>query len=134
MLVGVGLGGHTGEQLAGINEIALGLNSVVFDVRSDHAIGQLCIVDAVVIGLDIAGEVLTDKAIEQCAQDILLEIPTVNGTSNIVGDLPDLALLCGTLLGASHGVVPVSIRSLLFLQSADRWSIPWCKSGTFNAI
>ena len=115
--VGVSTGDNSGKQLAWVDKIALGFNGVVFDVRRDYAIGQRCIVDAVVIGLDLAGKVFTDKAIEQRAQDILLKIPAVNGTSDIVGYLPDLALQCGSLLGAGHGVFPVLICSLLFLVS-----------------
>jgi hypothetical protein len=34
---------------------------------------------------------------------ILLEIPAIDGTSDIVGYLPDSALEFGSLLGASHG-------------------------------
>ena len=88
----VGAGSNTGEQLAWVDEVALGFNGIVFDVRRDDLIGKLCIADAVVTAFDVAGKVFTDKAIKQGAQDILLEIPAVNGTSHIVGDLPDLAL------------------------------------------
>ena len=103
-LVGVGTGGDGGEQLAEVDEVALGFNGIVFDVWCDDLIGKLGVVDAVVTAFDIAGEVFADKAIEQGAEYILFEIPAIHCTSDIVGDLPDLALQCCALLGACHAV------------------------------
>jgi hypothetical protein len=40
----------------------------------------------------------------------LLEIPAIYGAADIVGDLPNLALQGGALLGACHTFVPISIR------------------------
>ena len=51
--VNVGAGGDPGKQLAGIDEIAFGLDGVVFDVRGDDVIGQPGIVDAVVTAFDV---------------------------------------------------------------------------------
>ena len=38
-VVAVGVFGHIGEQLAGIDEVALGLDGVALDVRGDDAVG-----------------------------------------------------------------------------------------------
>jgi hypothetical protein len=59
-------------------------------------------VNAFVTGLDVECKVLADEAIEQRSQDVLLKIPSVDGTAYIVGDVPDFALQCGTLLGSGQ--------------------------------
>jgi hypothetical protein len=64
-------------------------------------------VDAVVTAFDVAGKVFADEAIEQGAEHVLLEIPAVDSTAHIVGDLPDPALQFGALLNACHAVIPV---------------------------
>src|SRR5690554_804809 len=100
----VGTLGNIDEQLAGVNEVALGFDGIVFDVRRDDAVGQLCVVDAVVIGLDVTGKILADKAVKQGAQHILLEVPAVDRTTYVVSDRPYLALQGCALLGACHSV------------------------------
>src|SRR5574343_262578 len=99
-LIGVGAGCDLGEELAGVDEIALGLDGVVFDLRGDDAIGQLGIVDAVVTAFDVGRKVFADEAIEQGAEYVLLEIPAVDGAAHIVGDLPNAALQFCALLDA----------------------------------
>jgi hypothetical protein len=49
----------------------------------------------------------------------LLEIPAIHCAAHIVGDLPDLALQCGALLGAGHCVVLFEyvLNSDLFISS-----------------
>jgi len=108
--VDIGGRSYLGKQLTGVDEIALGLDGVVFDLSGDDAVGQLGIVDAVVTAFDVTGKVFADEAIEQGAEHVLLEIPAVDGATDIIGDLPDAALQFGALLGAGHGVVPVLIR------------------------
>ncbi len=44
--------------------------------------------------------------IEQRAEDVLLEVPAIHGATYVVGDLPDLALQGGSLLGACHSLIP----------------------------
>ena len=90
--VGGGTGRDLGKKLAGVDKVALGLNGIVFDVCGDDAIGQRGIVHAIVTAFDIAGEVLADEAVEQGAKNVLLEVPAINGTSDIIGNFPDLAL------------------------------------------
>jgi hypothetical protein len=77
------------NKLAGVDEVALGLDGVVLDVRGDDAVGQFGVVDAVVTAFDVAGEVFADEAIEQRAEHVLLEVPAIDGATDIVGDLPD---------------------------------------------
>lgn len=106
--VAMGTAGHVGEQLAGIDEVALGLDSIVLDVRGDDAVSQLGVLDAVVAALDVAGKVLADEAVEQGAEDVLLEVPAIDRASNIVSDLPNSALQFGALLGVCHWGIPGS--------------------------
>ncbi len=49
---------------ARVDEVALCFNGVVFDFRRNDVVGQLSVLDAVIAGLDVAGKVLTDEAIE----------------------------------------------------------------------
>src|SRR5690606_10329222 len=63
------------------------------------------------------GEVLADEAIEQGAEHVLLEVPAIDGTAHVIGNIPDLALQRGALFVACYSVVPDSIRRLLFIQS-----------------
>jgi hypothetical protein len=59
-------------------------------------------VDAVIASLNVAGKVFTDKTVKQRAENVLLKIPAIDRAANIIGDLPDLALQGGALLGARH--------------------------------
>src|SRR5690606_21056865 len=43
-----------------------------------------------------------DEAVEQGAEDILLEVPAIDRATHIIGYLPNLALQGGALLGAGH--------------------------------
>lgn len=105
ILVVVGALGYIDEELAGIDKIALGLDGIIFDFRSDDLVAQLSIVDALIIGLDVGRKVLADEAIEERAEDILLKIPAIDSATYIVCDLPDLALQGGSLLGTGHSVL-----------------------------
>ena len=45
--------------------------------------------------VEVVGEVLRYEAIEQSAEYILLEVPTVDASAKVIGDLPDrLVELC----------------------------------------
>ena len=107
-VVGVGASAERWKQLAGVDEVALGFDGIIFDFRGDVTVGHLSVVDAIVTALDVAGEVLADEAIEQGAENILFEIPAIDRATNIIGDLPDLALQGGALLDTCHSVVPIS--------------------------
>ena len=53
------------------------------------------------IGIDILHEVFADEAIEEGAENVLLEVPSIYGSSHVVGDAPDgsmefVAVLEGT--------------------------------------
>lgn len=102
-LVGVGVGRDVHEKLTGIDEVALGLDGVVFgglDVLVIVRHGG--VVHAGVAASDVVDEVLADEAIEQGAEHVLLEVPSVDGSTNVVSDVPDLALQCGSLFVACH--------------------------------
>lgn len=91
-VVGVGAFGDVGEQLAGIDEVAFGLDGVILDRRRDDLVGQFGVANVFIAALDVGGKVFTDEAVEQGAEDVLLEIPAIDGSSNIVRDFPNLAL------------------------------------------
>ena len=45
--------------------------------------------------IEVVGEVLGDEAIEKCAENVLLEVPTVDASTEVIGNLPDrLVELC----------------------------------------
>src|SRR5690606_33599273 len=87
--VAVGAGDHAGKQLAGVDEVALGLDGVILDRRRDDAVVQLGVADAVVAAFDVAGKVLADETVEQGTQHVLLEVPAVDCATHIVGNGPD---------------------------------------------
>jgi hypothetical protein len=43
----------------------------------------------VLVLVEVVGEIFGDEAIEKCAEHILLEVPTVDTSAEVVGDLPD---------------------------------------------
>jgi len=49
-------------------------------------------VDASITGLNVAGKVFTDKAIEERTKDVLLEIPTIDRPPDIIGNCPNLTV------------------------------------------
>src|SRR5690606_21010589 len=113
-----------GEELAGVDEIALGLDGVILGGRDVRVIvSHGGVIDGRVAAGNVIGEVLTDEAIEQGAQHVLLEVPAIDGTAHVIGDIPDLALQGGALFIACHSVIPDSIRGLLYFQSTDWWSV-----------
>jgi hypothetical protein len=59
-VVGIGAGGDPGKQLAGVDEVTLGFNGVVFNACRDDAVGQLGIADAVVTPFNVGGKVFAD--------------------------------------------------------------------------
>ena len=56
---------------------------------SDDVISKFCVSDALIPTFNVAGKILTDKAIEKRTEYILLKVPTIHGPTNIVGNLPD---------------------------------------------
>lgn len=91
--VGVGLGHDVGEELAGVDEIALGLDGVILGGRNVRVIvSHGGVIDGRVAAGNVIGEVFADEAIEQRAQHVLLEVPAIDGTAHVIGDIPDLAL------------------------------------------
>lgn len=98
--IGVGMLHDVGEELRGADEIALGVDGVFDGFWVDCCFVHVEIVGRA-IGIDILHEVFADEAIEEGAEDILLEVPSIYGSSHIVGDAPDgsmefVALLEGT--------------------------------------
>lgn len=100
--VAVGSGHNPGKQLAGVDKVALGFDGVVSNVWRDDHVGQHGVVDAVVTALDVGRKVFADEAVEQGAQHVLLEVPAIDGTPDVIGDFPNLALQSGALLNTRH--------------------------------
>lgn len=108
--VEVGIVGSTlhdvGKELRGADEIALGVDDFLYGFWVDCCFVHVEIVGRA-IGIDILHEVFADESIEEGAEDILLEVPSIYGSSHIVGDAPDgsmefVALLEGTDGGGGH--------------------------------
>lgn len=98
--IGVGMLHDVGEELRGADEIALGVDDFFDGFWVDCYFVHVEIVGRA-IGIDILHEVFADEAIEEGAEDILLEVPSIYGSSHVVGDAPDgsmefVALLEGT--------------------------------------
>lgn len=102
--VEVGIGGgmlhDVSKELRGADEIALGVDDFFDGFWVDCCFVHVEIVGRA-IGIDILHEVFADEAIEEGAEDILLEVPSIYGSSHVVGDAPDgsmefVALLEGT--------------------------------------
>lgn len=92
-VIRVGTVCHIGEQLTGIDEIALGLDGIVLDVISGHIVGKTSVVDALVIRLDIRSEILADKAVKERAENIILfEVPAIGRAAHVVCDFLDFPL------------------------------------------
>ena len=84
------------QQGAGTASGVVNLDCIIPDVADD----------AVVTAFDVNGEVFTDKTVKQRAGYVLPEIPAAHQATNLVGDLPDLALQGGTLLNVGYCVIP----------------------------
>lgn len=102
--VEVGIGGgmlhDVSKELRGADEIALGVDDFFDGFWVDCCFVHVEIVGRA-IGIDILHEVFADEAIEEGAENVLLEVPSIYGSSHVVGDAPDgsmefVALLEGT--------------------------------------
>lgn len=102
--VEVGIGGgmlhDVSKELRGADEITLGVDDFFDGFWVDCCFVHVEIVGRA-IGIDILHEVFADEAIEEGAENVLLEVPSIYGSSHIVGDAPDgsmefVALLEGT--------------------------------------
>ena len=59
--------------------------------------------------IEIVSEVLGNETIKECAENILLEVPTIDATAEVISDLPDrLVELC-------------FIRSCQYLSHPSMW-------------
>jgi hypothetical protein len=76
--------------------------------------------DVWITSLNVGGEVFADEAVEEGAEDKLLEVPAIDRATHVVGDLLDLPLEGGALLDASHGWISVLVKKLWF-QSSCEW-------------
>ena len=57
--------------------------------------------------VEVVSEVLGDESIEKCAEYVLLEVPTIDASAEVVGDLPDrLVEFCSLNIG--HFSIPPS--------------------------
>jgi hypothetical protein len=68
--------------------------------------------DVWITGLNVGGEVFADEAVEESAEDILLEVPAIDRATHVVGDFPNLALQGGALLDACHDWMLVSVSTV----------------------
>jgi len=58
--------------------------------------------NAVIAAFDVAGIILSEKAVKQRAEYILFKIQAIHWAPYIIGDLSDLALQRGALFIACH--------------------------------
>lgn len=84
------------EELAGEDEETLGGDHFLTDVFG-FGVGEIGVVEAgyasfVLIGVDELAEVLGDIAVKEHAEDVLFEVPAVDGAAQVVGDVPDGAV------------------------------------------
>ena len=89
IFVVIRLGDDIGKELAGVDEVALGLDGIIFDLIRNDVIVQLGVVDAFVSTFNVASEILTDETVEKRAKHILLEVPSVHRAAHVIGNLPD---------------------------------------------
>ena len=104
--VEVGIVGSTlhdvGEELRGADEIALGVDDLLDGFWVDCCFVHVEIVGRA-IGIDILHKVFADESIEEGAEDILLEVPSIYGSSHVVGDAPDGSMEFVALLESTDG-------------------------------
>ena len=63
--------------------------------------------------IEVVGEVLGDKAIEKCAEYVLLEVPTIDASTEVVGNLPDCLVQFCSFYVSHFSVSPIE---RLFLE------------------
>lgn len=102
--IGVGMLHDVGEELRGADEIALGVDDFFDGFWVDIRFGHVEIVGRA-IGIDILHEVFADEAIEEGAENVLLEVPSIYGSSHVVGDAPDGSMEFVALLEGTDGGV-----------------------------
>lgn len=90
------------KELRGADEIALGVDDFFDGFWVDCCFGHVEIVGRA-IGIDILHEVFADEAIEEGAKDVLLEVPSIYGSSHVVGDAPDSSMEFVALLEGTDG-------------------------------
>lgn len=57
--------------------------------------------------VEVVGEVFGDEAIEESAENVLLEVPTVDASAEVVGDFPDrLVELCSVVTCHESNFLP----------------------------
>lgn len=104
--VEVGIGGgmlhDVSKELRGADEIALGVDDFFDGFWVDCCFVHVEIVGRA-IGIDILHEVFADEAIEEGAEDVLLEVPSIYGSSHVVGDAPDSSMEFVALLEGTDG-------------------------------
>lgn len=98
---------HIAKQLAGEDEIAFLGHNLVFGgqgiVVGQLGIGEVGLASLMLETVDIVGNVLGDEAVEECAEDVGLEIPAVDSTTQLVGDSPDGFVQFGLFGCCCHG-------------------------------
>ena len=105
---------HVAEQLRGQDEVALvlgdaGAGRLGFLVRH-RGVREIVVARFMLAIVDELAEVLRDEPIEQEAEDIRLEVPSVNGAADAVRDAPDGFVQLCLLVLARHVSSPCSRR------------------------
>ena len=101
-MIGICFRRYVAEKLTGVDEVAFGSDGIVFNVISNNAVIKCRITDAGITGFNLAGKIFADKTIEKRAQNVLLKIPSIDRTSDIVSNLPYLAVQFCSLLNTCH--------------------------------
>ena len=91
-MIGICFRSYVAAKLTWVDEVAFGFDGIVFNVISYYAVIQFRITDTVITGFNIAGKIFADKTVEKRAQNVLLKVPSIDRTSDIVSNLPDLAM------------------------------------------
>ena len=105
---------HVAEQLRGQDEVALVLGDAGagrLGVPVAHrGIAEVGIARLMLALVDELAEVLRDEPVEEEAQDIRLEVPSVHGPADAVRDAPDRLVQLCLLVLARHVFTPYSRR------------------------
>ena len=59
--------------------------------------------------VEVVGEVFGDEAIEKSAENVLFEVPTVDASAEVIGDLPDRLVELGSFDICHEGNFPPSV-------------------------
>ena len=99
-----GAPGEIRKQLARVDEVALGVYSILLDIGGNILVLLLFIQHLSIAPLDVRGEILTDEPVEQGPEYELLEIPPVHRAAHLIGNFPYRGLQPIPLRYARHAI------------------------------